>query len=386
MCCKDRRDQPKDRDIPILQSRLEGTYCASHNSIASQSEYDNKTFLLHVIESLAHPFYVVDPQDYTIKLANTAAQLGQLDANPTCYRMIHNRNTPCSSEHPCPLDLVEQTKDFVVVEHTHIHSDGETRIVEIHAHPILDSDGNVSLVIEHSLDVTEQRQTEEKLQMESRRAQLYLDKLGHDMANMLQVILGDVQILQHCISSDSEMMAESLNRIQEALGRCFELVSQAQFTQDLISAPLVNRSLERALLDCIETVAERHDDFLVQMSMDMEDSKITADKFLDTLLDNVLDNAIRHNPSDNKRVWIRAIQKKRGYKITIEDNGPGIDDDFKSVVFNPFQWDGHFGLYSSADIVEKYNGRIRVSDRVPGNPGSGTKFTIWLPTSEVICR
>jgi len=386
MCCKDTRDQPKDEDITILQSRPEGTYCASDENLPSHVEHDSKTFLLNIVESLTYPFLVIDPRDYTIKVANSAAQVGQLDANPTCYRLTHNRNEPCSDEqHPCPLDLVEKSKDVVVVEHIHFHSD-EARIVEIHAHPILDFDGNVSLVIEYLLDVTEQRQIEEQLDMESRRARFYLDKLGHDMANMLQVILGDVQILQHCISSDSEMVAEPLNRIQEALGRCFELVSQAQFTKDLISAPLVERSLKRALLDCIETVAENHHDFLVQISMDMDDSLITADKFLDTLLENIVDNAIRHNPCDNKRVWIEAIKKKRGYRITIADNGPGIDDELKSGLFNPFQWDGHFGLYSSADIVEKYSGYIRVSDRVPGKPSSGTKFTIWLPTSEVTCR
>ncbi|UCF16453.1 MAG: hypothetical protein JSW59_03150, partial [Phycisphaerales bacterium] len=35
-------------------------------------------FLETVLESLTHPFYVVDAEDYTIQMANSAARLGDL--------------------------------------------------------------------------------------------------------------------------------------------------------------------------------------------------------------------------------------------------------------------------------------------------------------------
>jgi len=83
-------------------------------------------FLTHVIESLPHPFYVVDAQDYTIKMANSAARLGELTPNTTCYNLTHRRSCPCDgAEHPCPLQVVKNTREPFVVEHLHYDSEGK---------------------------------------------------------------------------------------------------------------------------------------------------------------------------------------------------------------------------------------------------------------------
>ncbi|MBU4261778.1 MAG: hypothetical protein KKC76_07865 [Proteobacteria bacterium] len=41
-------------------------------------------FLNHVLESLTHPFYVLDANDYTIKMTNSAAIQGELTPGITC--------------------------------------------------------------------------------------------------------------------------------------------------------------------------------------------------------------------------------------------------------------------------------------------------------------
>lgn len=46
-------------------------------------------FLNLVIESLPHPFCVIDASDYSIKLANSAAQVGDLSKNQTCQSLSH---------------------------------------------------------------------------------------------------------------------------------------------------------------------------------------------------------------------------------------------------------------------------------------------------------
>jgi len=117
-------------------------------------------FLENVLESLSHPFYVIDAKDYTIKLANKVARIGNLEENPTCHYVTHRSETPCSqSEHPCPLEEVKRTKKPVIVEHKHYDDEGNIRDVEIHAHPIFGDDGNVIQMIEYSLDVTDLKKT-----------------------------------------------------------------------------------------------------------------------------------------------------------------------------------------------------------------------------------
>jgi PAS domain S-box-containing protein len=118
-------------------------------------------FLNLVIESLSHPFYVIDAQDYRIKLANSAALKSGASGESTCHTLTHKRDAPCnSSEHPCPLEIIKKTKKPVRLEHVHFDRDGRPRNVEVHAHPILDENGNVAQMIEYSLDITRRKRIE----------------------------------------------------------------------------------------------------------------------------------------------------------------------------------------------------------------------------------
>jgi PAS domain-containing protein len=109
----------------------------------AQIEQKNK-FLNKIINSLADPFYVVNVKDYKIITANTAAKkLGKLDQK-TCHSLTHHSKTPCTNAgHSCPLQIVQQTKQPAVLEHTHFRANGEPMMVEVHGYPILDEEGNV---------------------------------------------------------------------------------------------------------------------------------------------------------------------------------------------------------------------------------------------------
>ncbi|MFH1883127.1 MAG: DUF3365 domain-containing protein, partial [Planctomycetota bacterium] len=131
---------------------------------AEEQVRQQNEFLNNVLESLTHPFYVIDANDYTIKIANSALYRGKLPEKTTCYMLTHKRDKPCNgSDDPCPLEEIKKTKRPVVIEHVHYDKDGNTRNVEVHAYPILDDKGNVSEIIEYTLDITERKQAEEKL-------------------------------------------------------------------------------------------------------------------------------------------------------------------------------------------------------------------------------
>jgi PAS domain S-box-containing protein len=121
-------------------------------------------FLNSVLESLSNPFYVVDASDYTIKIANPAAHLGNISGSSTCYALTHNSDKPCGNEeHPCPVEEIKRTRKPLIVEHVHYNEAGEMRNVEVHGYPIFDHEGNVVQIIEYCLDITERKQAEEML-------------------------------------------------------------------------------------------------------------------------------------------------------------------------------------------------------------------------------
>ena len=121
-------------------------------------------FLNLVLESLTHPFYVVDAHDYSIHIANSAARAEALGGQATCYALAHRRTEPCTgTEHPCPLQAIKRNRKPVTVEHVHYDADGEPRIVQVRGYPLFDPEGNVDRIIEYTLDITEQREAEEAL-------------------------------------------------------------------------------------------------------------------------------------------------------------------------------------------------------------------------------
>ena len=132
-------------------------------------------FLHLILEALPHPFYVIDAFDYTISVANSAAQLGPLSEDTTCHALTHKSDRPCASAgHPCPVEEIKKKKKPVSVEHIHYDKDENPRNVEVHAFPIFDSEGNVSQIIESSVDITERRLAEEALRAQTRRNETIL--------------------------------------------------------------------------------------------------------------------------------------------------------------------------------------------------------------------
>jgi PAS domain S-box-containing protein len=131
---------------------------------------DRNQFITTVFESLSYPFYVINSSDYTIQLANSAACADELPASLTCYNLLHNQEIPCSKTgYLCPLEEVKKTKRKVIVEHDHIDDHGNIKTLEVHAYPIFDHRGEVSQMIEYSLNITQRKQLEQALQQNEKK-------------------------------------------------------------------------------------------------------------------------------------------------------------------------------------------------------------------------
>ena len=142
-----------------------------------------KDFLENIIESLPHPFYVIDAMDYTILHANTSAKKLNSGEKSTCYTMTHIRNEPCDPI-GCPLTIVKKTKKPAILEHVHFDAVGDKRIFELYGYPIVDSEGEIIQMIEYSIDITDRKKTEEKLRQSE---ELYRITVEHAKIGIVHV-------------------------------------------------------------------------------------------------------------------------------------------------------------------------------------------------------
>ncbi|KUL02197.1 MAG: Multi-sensor signal transduction histidine kinase, partial [Methanoculleus marisnigri] len=113
------------------------------------------------------------------------------------------------------------------------------------------------------------------------------------------------------------------------------------------------------------------------------DLTVMADALLPEVFTNLIGNAIKFS-GQAVEVTIRVEEHGDEVLVSVEDTGPGVPDEMKEAVFMRF---GHsrnrksgqgLGLYITRMLIERYGGRIRVDDRVPGRPECGAAFRFTL--------
>jgi len=113
--------------------------------------------------------------------------------------------------------------------------------------------------------------------------------------------------------------------------------------------------------------------------------EINGDKTgLTSVAINLLENAVKYS-GENLQIEVRLNSDEEKVWFSVADQGIGLDDREKKVVFNKFYRVGSedtrktkgtgLGLYIVNQIVKAHKGTIEVLDNQP----KGTIFRIWLP-------
>jgi signal transduction histidine kinase len=299
-------------------------------------------FFHHVLESLTHPFYVLDANNYTIIMANSAARLGNLEDHPTCYALTHHRQLPCDGlEHICPLQEVKRTKQPIIVEHVHYDKQGKPRDMEVHAYPIFDEHGNVIQMIEYSLDITERKRLEREIQDYADKIKRFAYSISHDLKNPLISIHGLTNLLQK----------HNQDRLDDK-GKlfCGQIVKESQHALLLIEE--INtfiRTKENPLkfenLDMKDVLNQVREEFLtsltnrqVQWSEPESLPEIKADRLsLLRVFRNFIDNALKYGGPTLSRITIGYQEREDRQIFSVEDDGVGISKDQSEKIFGTFE-------------------------------------------------
>jgi len=357
-----------------VQSR-QAALMESEERVRSQNE-----FLQTVLDSLAHPFYVIDAKDRKVVMANAAAHTSRSQGDVTCHALIHGVDQPCEmSGHTCPLVEISNTKEPVILEHIHLDRSGRAQHVEVHGFPILDQSGNLVQIIEYSLDVTERKEIEEQRQrlaaVEER------ERIGRELHDDLGQVMGYVNA-----QAQTALQRLANHEVDEAHGILNQLAEVAQnAAADVRRYILGIRTTEHQIpADFFEELEQFLDtqrrqyglETLVSLPDDWLDSPFSQEVELQLLriIQEALTNVRKHAGVDQARLIF--TQHTHEAQVVIADEGAGFDTStFGKNGSADDETVGHFGLSIMRERTEGVGGRLEVRSE----PGEGTKIIVNLP-------
>ena len=224
----------------------------------------------------------------------------------------------------------------------------------------------------------------------------FIAMVSHELLTPLGFIKGyATTLLRDDASWDEQTRHEFLSIIDEESDRLRELIDNLMDSSRL-QAGTLRMSFQPLRLDAFlkDLILHAHsigEDFTVHLDIQAPGIKVEADPTrLAQVFDNLLSNARKYAPASPVTISLDCIQKtdqKPGQKtaqISVSDQGPGIDPEHLSRLFNRFyrvqktasQARGTgLGLYICRKIVQAHQGEIEVES----TPGQGTTFRICLP-------
>ena len=207
----------------------------------------------------------------------------------------------------------------------------------------------------------------------------------------LQVVLEN--LIDGVEPADPETLGAMLRQV-ERLGR---LVAQLLDLSRLESGAVPLQRQEIAARSLLEEVVSDADfksqrqEKTLRLELVVDPERLVMDvdpERVHQVLTNLLDNAMRHSP-DGGTITLAARAVIDGVGLAVEDEGPGIDEEDASRLFERFYRsdqarstnDGGtgLGLAIARWIVELHGGEIRAENRASMEGGRGCRMVVTLP-------
>ena len=226
--------------------------------------------------------------------------------------------------------------------------------------------------------------------------------LAHEIRNPLGVIKGSAEMLAQKLEDSQPLARELAGYISSEVNRLNALVSRfldfarplqvqlrpvrvpelldASFEAAHAQFPAANVRVERGYApDLPEILADRQLCELLFVNL-----IVNAYQAMDAAMDSVGDGQAPGQPPRQQGVLRLSAAREilnghAGVAVVIRDSGPGVPNDLREQIFNPFFTSKKEGVGLGLAIVAKIADNHRGSVKLEKNSGRGASFHVFLP-------
>lgn len=293
--------------------------------------------------------------------------------------------------------------------------DGSIVTVLSNKMPLLDESGELIGTIGASIDITDLKKAQEKVEAASQVKSEFIANMSHDLRTPMTGVMGMLDELHLMVKDVAYALNQNPEQVSTLLEQMQKYVGVAQSSShELLS--MFNDILELASLDSGQiykelpehfslwaiikknydllsaTAKHKHLDLRMEVAASVPHYLYGFRRFLDRILVNLLGNALKF--TEQGSVVIHADTHSPGdtnvngeiiLRLCVEDTGVGIPEDKFETIFENFSRlsSSYKGLYKGSGLglcaVKKYvegmGGKIYVESEV----GRGSRFTVELP-------
>jgi PAS domain S-box-containing protein len=250
------------------------------------------------------------------------------------------------------------------------------------------------------MDITDSKEAEEQLaralEVEREATQrlraldemknTFLQAVSHDLRTPLAAILGlavtlergEVELDPHDSRDLARRIADNARKLDRLVTNLLDMdrLARGIVTPKLHATDV--GSLVRRLLAESELIGGS------RVHMDIQPVVVAVDGAkVERIVENLLANTVRHTPQ-NAQIWVAVHPYEGGALLVVEDDGPGVVEDLREAIFEPFQQGPDapqhspgvgVGLTLVKRFAELHGGRAWVQER----SGGGASFRVFLP-------
>ena len=226
----------------------------------------------------------------------------------------------------------------------------------------------------------------QRVQDGAQAKQKFLADVAHQLRTPLAGLRAQLEWLQPRLMQDEEanrsanLMMSAIDRMTRHTNQLLSLAhaDPSQFEKTKLGPVRLDKLIE----DSIRQFLRQADTKNIDLGFQLEPTQVMGDSFLlRDLIDNLIDNALRYSPAESK-VTVSCLQEQDYGTIRVEDEGPGIPESAREMVFSRFYRlddklpGSGLGLAIVRDIAEDHNATIEIGR---GKGDVGTIFAVRIP-------